>query len=126
MADLSIPTDYPLRVPQGADWPGISIPIYAADGTVRTSLAGCTATGAIRDRPGGPALFVWSTSPATGQGQITLTGGNVLFGILAAQSVLFTWRTARWQVDLIDPAAPAGQREIRAGQGPITLDPTYL
>ena len=126
MPDLSIPADYPLRVPQGADWPGIAIPIFDAAGAVRTSLAGCTALGAVRDRPGGPALFVWSTTPATGQGLITLVGGSVTFGITAAQSALFTWRSARWQVDVIDPNAAAGQQEIRAGQGPIVCDLSYL
>ena len=126
MADLSIPADFPLRVPQGADWPGVAIPIVAADGTPRTSLAGCTAHGAIRYRPGEAALFEWSTTPTTGQGLITFTGSALTFGITAAQSSAFVWRAARWQVDLLDPNAPPGQQEIRAGQGPIVLDLSYL
>lgn len=127
MADLSIPPDFPLRVPQGADWPGISIPVIDSAGVPRTSLTGCTALGRIRRRPDDELpLFTWSTTPAAGQGLITLVGGEVQFGVTAAQSALWTWQSARWQVDLIDPLAPAGMQDIRVGQGVIVLDPDYI
>lgn len=125
MADLSIPTDFALRIPVGADWPGDAIPIIGADGTPRTSLAGCTATGAIRGRPGATPFYVWSTSPAAGQGPITLVGGNLTFAVPAAHSALWTWRIARWQITLTDPSAPAGQQVIWVGRGPVEAVPTY-
>lgn len=122
-----IPLDTPLRIPQGADWAGIQIPIYDAAGVLRTSLAGCTAAGAIRGRAHlDPALFEWSTTPTAVQGLITFSGGYVIVGVTGALSSEWTFRNARWQVDLTDPSAPAGQRIIRAGQGPVIVDHSYL
>lgn len=125
MADQNIPADFALSIPVGADWPGEQIPIYGADGTPRTSLAGCTATGAIRGRPGATPYYVWSTSPGTGEGPITLVGGTLLFSVPAAHSALWTWRIARWAITLTDPNAPAGQQTIWAGRGPVEAVPSY-
>lgn len=127
VATVRVPADFELRIPQGADWAGVKIPIYDAAGALRTSLSGCTATGSIRGRAHlDPPLFVWSTSPAAGQGTITFSGGYVVVGVTGALSALWTFRNARWQVDLTDPNAPAGQRIIRAGQGPLVVDHSYL
>lgn len=122
-----IPPDTLLRIPQGADWAGIQIPIYDASGALRTSLSGCTAAGAIRGRAHlEPPLFEWSTTPSAGKGLITFSGGYVVVSVTGALSAVWTFRNARWQVDLTDPNAPMGQRVIRAGQGPLVVDHTYL
>lgn len=121
------PADTLLRIPQGADWAGVKIPIYDAAEVLRTSLSGCTAAGAIRGRAHlDPPLFVWSTSPTAGQGAITFSGGYVVISVTGALSALWTFRNARWQVDLTDPNAPVGERIIRAGQGPLIVDHSYL
>jgi hypothetical protein len=122
--DLSIPAEFAIRIPQNADWPGDTIPIYDATGAARTSLPGCTAAGAIRDKPGGTPLYLWSTSPAAGQGQITFVGGSVTFSVPAAHSALWTWRFARWLITLTDPNAPPGQQTIWVGHGPAELVPS--
>lgn len=125
MPDLSTPPETLLQIPQAADWPGISIPIAAADGTARTSLNGCTVHGSIRSTTTGPTLYTWSTTPTTGQGQVTLVGGNVVFGVPGAHSALWTFTRVRWQMDLLDPNAPAGLQNVRVGQGEVLVLPSY-
>lgn len=124
ITSTTIPPDTPLRIPKGADWAGVQIPIYDSAGVLRSSLVGCTAVGAIRPRPGDPtSLYVWSTSPSAGQGALTFSGGYLVVGVLGAHSSLFGFTVACWRVDLTDPSAPVGQRTIIAGHGPLIVEP---
>lgn len=114
---------YNLVIPQGVDWPGIDYPIVGPDGTPY-DLTGCSAHGQIRPFPmSGELFYTWSTSPTAGQGLITLTVGTstVNIRVLAAESALWTFTHAVYDVVLTNPAAPIGLRVSRIVMGSVDV-----
>lgn len=85
-----------LHIPQGATWPGLSWPLYdPADGTTLLDLTGWSARSQIRPDPDSSTVhWTWDSTPAEGEGTVTLVGGHVGLNLTDEQSELFTWRTA--------------------------------
>lgn len=111
-----------LTIEQGSDWPGLAFPIFDAEG-VPYDLTGCTARGQIRRvRDSTPALFSWDTSPAAGEGLITLANSLLTIRVLGAESSAWDWNTGRYDIFLTNPAAPVGQRTFRIADGAVYLD----
>lgn len=111
-----------LTIEQGSDWPGLAFPIFDIDGSPY-DLSGCTARGQIRRvRNSDPAFFTWSTSPATGEGLITLAGNTLTIRVLGVESAAWTWTSGRFDIYLTNPAAPVGQRIFRIADGAVYLD----
>lgn len=119
---ITLPTlGYDLLIPQGVDWPGINYPIFGADGTTY-NLAGCSARAEIRPFPDHPELyFAWSTTPATGEGLITLADGVLNLRVLAAESAAWTFTDASYDIILINPDAPVGLQRSRIAMGAVTV-----
>lgn len=108
-----------LHIPQGADWPGIAFPILDADGQA-VDLSACTAVGQIRKRPGHPdVLYSWLGMAGLGTGPIVLAGNLVTISVPGADSALWTFTAARYDVKLTNPAAPPGHRIIRVARGAV-------
>ncbi len=108
-----------LYIEQGAVWPGVAFTILQADGSPVTTLAGFSARGQVRSRPGGTALFTWDDSPAMGEGLITLVGDQMTLSATAAQTGAMTFCHALWDVELTDPTG----EPARIAQGSVTVDP---
>lgn len=114
---------YNLVIPQNADWPGVTFPILNANGSVY-DLTGCTARGEIRPSPGSNELYyAWSTSPTTGQGLITLdtTAHTLNIRVLAAESALWTFTSASYDILITNPAAATGFKISRVVMGSVTV-----
>lgn len=112
---------YDLHIEQGADWPGVGFPIFDANGTP-FDVTGCTAQGEIRLAPrAAPVLFTWDSTVDEDTGLIVLTSNLVIISTTAAQSSLWTFRTARYDVELHNPDGPPGQRDIRVAEGSVTV-----
>lgn len=118
----TLPTlGFDLLIPQGVDWPGINYPIFGADGTVY-NLAGCTARAEIRPFAGSDELyFAWSTTPAAGEGTITLADGVINIRVLAAESAPWTFTSAEYDIVLYNAAAPVGVQRSRVAMGAVTV-----
>jgi hypothetical protein len=111
-----------LTIEQGSDWPGLAFPIFDSEGAPY-DLTGCTARGQIRAAPDeDPELFTWSTSPATGDGLITLATNTLTIRVLGDESSAWSFRKARYDIYLTNPAAPVGQRTFRIADGAVYLD----
>lgn len=119
---ITLPTlGFDLLIPQGVDWPGWGFPISAADGDPY-NLTGCSARGEIRPFAGSDELYyAWSTSPASGEGLITLSGSILTIRVLAAESAPWTFTSAQYDVVLTNPAAPAGLRVSRVVMGDVAV-----
>lgn len=112
---------YNLVIPQGADWPGVAYPIVGPD-NLPYDLTGCTAKGQIRPSPGSDELYyTWSTSPAAGDGLITLSGSTLTIRVLASESALWTFTSASYDILLTNAAAPVGLRVSRVAMGSVTV-----
>jgi hypothetical protein len=114
---------YNLIIPQNADWPGVDYPIVGPDGSPY-DLTGCTAKGEIRPLPGSDELFyTWSTSPAAGEGLITLDVATSTLNIrvLAVESVSWTFTTGAYDIRLTNPAAPVGLQVSRVAMGSVIV-----
>lgn len=111
-----------LLIEQGADWPGISVPMLDKLNAPFT-VTGCTAHGQIKGhRNDTVPIFTWSSTPAAGEGLITLVGTSVAWRLLAAESELWTFTRAEYQIELHNPAGPVGDQTIRVAQGAVLLD----
>lgn len=111
-----------LTIEQGSDWPGLAFPIFDSEGAPY-DLTGCTARGQIRRiQNSDPALFTWSTTPATGEGLIALAGNILTIRVLGSESTSWDWNTGRYDIYLTNPAAPVGQRVFRIADGAVYLD----
>jgi hypothetical protein len=120
---MKLPTlEFDLLIPQGVDWPGYNYPIIGADGTTY-DFTGCSARGEIRPYPESTELyFAWSTTPATGEGLITLLAGGLLnVRTLAAETMPWRWLSAHYDIVLINPGAPVGLRESRVVMGAVEV-----
>lgn len=118
---VSTTLEYPLVIPQGADWPGINFPIIGADGSPY-DLTGCSALAQIRPLPASTELFfTWSTSPTTGQGLITLNVGASTLNIrvLATESAPWTFNRGYYDILLTNPSAPVGLQVSRVAMGAV-------
>ncbi|MCW2904215.1 MAG: hypothetical protein JWO67_6480 [Streptosporangiaceae bacterium] len=114
---------YPLDIPQGADWPGVDFPILGPNGQPY-DLTGCSAKGQIRGYPdSADTLYTWSTSPAAGQGLITLNvpASTLTIRVLAVESVLWTFPKGVYDILLTNSSAPVGQQVSRVAMGPVTV-----
>lgn len=71
-----------------------------------TSLTGWTARGQVRQAVAqATVLFEWSTAPDPGEGTILLEDSKLKLQVTPAQSSLWTWRKAVYDVELTSPAA---------------------
>lgn len=112
---------FDLLIPQGVDWPGINYPISGADGSAY-DLTGCSARGEIRPFEDHPELFfAWSTTPATGEGLISLAGSVLNIRTLAAESKPWRFVTGVYDIVLTNPAAPVGLRVSRVAMGNVSV-----
>lgn len=112
---------FDLLIPQGVDWPGYNFPITGADGAPY-NVTGCSARGEIRPHPDSDELyFAWSTTPAPGEGLITLTAGVLNLRTLAAETAPWRWLSAAYDVVLFNPDAPVGLRESRVVMGAVEI-----
>lgn len=113
--------EYDLAIPQDSDWAGVAFPILNPNGTPY-DLTGCSALGQIRPSPGSDELYYsWSTSPASGQGLITLDvpSSTLTIRVLAAESALWTFTDASYDIVLINTAAPLGMQKPRVVMGHV-------
>jgi hypothetical protein len=112
-----------LHIEQGADWPGIAFPILD-DNNEPVDLSGCSALGQIRKTARDPeVLFAWSTAPVFGGGVVVFNGNLVAISVLGTSSTLWTFTAARYDLELHNPNAPLGQRDIRVASGAVYLSP---
>jgi len=112
-----------LHIEQGADWPGIAFPILD-DNNEPVDLTGCSALGQIRKTARDPVvLFSWASFPPSGQGLVVMTGNLVAITVLGTASSLWTFTSARYDLELHNPNAPIGQRDIRVASGAVYLSP---
>jgi len=109
------------QIEQDADWAGWAFHITDAAGNPMTLTSGMVGSGWIGPT-GGPAVFTWSTTPAAGQGLITLVGSTFIPTVTAAQTRLWTFGKAPHQLYLFDPAGPVGSQTIRVTRGMTYLD----
>jgi hypothetical protein len=109
------------HIEQGADWPGEQFYIVDAVGNAKILAPPMIATGSIVDPISGVTLLTWSNSPTAGQAQIVFTGNLYIPTITADLTLPWTFRTARYQLYLYDPAAPVADQTIRVGQGTVYL-----
>lgn len=111
--------DYPLVIPQGADWPGVDFPIIGPDGSPY-DLTDCTARGQIRvDPDSSVALYTWDTTPALGEGLIVLSGSTLTIRVLAAESALWTFTKGVYDILVTNPDAPTGLQLSRVAMGTV-------
>lgn len=114
---------FDLMIPQGVDWPGLNFPISGADGEPY-NLAECSARAEIRPYPWSPQLyFAWSTSPTSGQGLITLSGSVLNIRTLAVETSPWRFKSARYDIVLINLNAPVGLQVSRLVMGQVTVSP---
>lgn len=113
-----------LHIEQGADWPGIAFPILD-DNNEPVDLTGCSALGQIRKTARDPeVLFAWSTGlTVLGGGLVVFTGNLVAISVLGTASTLWTFTAARYDLELHNPNAPLGQRDIRIARGAVYVSP---
>jgi len=109
-----------LYLDQGADWPGEAFAIVDADGNPKILGPSMIATGVIADRDGAP-LFTWSNNPTIEQGLVQFQGQFFIPTVTAAQTLLWRFANAPYQLYLEDPAAPLADRKIRVGDGTLYL-----
>lgn len=109
-----------LYIDQGADWPGLGFGIVDSVGNPKTLNGSMVASGAIAGPDGAP-VFTWSNNPTSEQGLVIFQGSLFIPTVDAAHNELWTFNNARYQLYLLDPAAPVGDREIRVAQGTVYL-----
>jgi hypothetical protein len=119
---MTEPVYVDLYINQGADWPGIGLPVFTKTGAPY-DLGGCTVRGQIRRDPDDPeALFTWSTDPDEGEGAVAFDGSKVKFAVTGDQSALWGFTHARYDMFLDNPSAPEGERKLRIAKGLVFLN----
>jgi hypothetical protein len=108
-------------IEQAADWPGEAFYIIDAAGVPKQLGNPMAATGSIVDPATGQTVLTWSDTPTAGQGLVVYQGNLLIPTVSADLSRSWTFRTARYQLYLYDPAAPVGDQTIRVGSGPVYL-----
>lgn len=90
---------YDIRLNQGETY-RLSVPVLDADGNGDpAALTGTTATAQIRTHAASPVvLYEWSTA----EGNVAFNVNNIVLTVPAADSSLWTFRTARWSLELAD------------------------
>lgn len=113
---------FDMQVEQGSDWAGVSVPMFQSDGQP-LDVTGCSAKGQIKLlRSDALPVFSWSSTPGAGVGLITLTGHSVSWRLLGSESAAWAFSLAEYQIELHNPAAPVGDRDIRVAQGAVIVD----
>lgn len=88
---------YDLRINQGETFQ-LAIPVLDDNGDA-VSLSGMTARGQIRTYASSPTvLYEWSTANSN----IAFNSNNVVITVPAATSSLWGFRTAQWDLELVD------------------------
>lgn len=87
---------FDLRINQGETFE-LAVPVLDDDGAP-VSLAGFTARGQIRSHAASPTvLYEWSTA----NGNVNFDVNAVVLTVSAATSSLWTFRTGRWDLELV-------------------------
>jgi hypothetical protein len=110
----------PLTIDQGADWPGMRFWVVDAAGTPKLLGPPMVASGFIV--ADGARVFEWSSDPTPEQGRIFWLGSTLIPTCTAAQNQLWTFRVARYELYLTDPAAPPADRTIRVAAEAVYLN----
>lgn len=88
---------FDLRINQGETF-RLAVPVLDEDGEP-VALSGMSARGQIRSHAAAPtALYEWATTA----GNLALDGDDVVLTVPAAASAAWTWRTARYDLELVD------------------------
>jgi hypothetical protein len=107
------------HIEQNADWPGMAFWIVDAAGNPKSLSPSMTVDGAIVY--GGARVFEWSSTPTPEQGPVLFAGSTLIPTVLAAQSALWAFTNAPYELYLTDPAAPPADRRTRVGKGTVYL-----
>lgn len=88
-----------LRIRQGATW-SVTVPVLAADNTP-ANLSGYTSKAQVREgyAASGTPLYEWTVAA----GNMTIGVGQIVLSVPAATSAAWTWRLARWDLELTAP-----------------------
>lgn len=76
----------------------IRVPVLDADG-VPVDVTGWTAKAQVRRSEAEPVLHEWAAASAN----ITCTGTHVVLAVLAAQTSLWEWTSARVSIEVYEP-----------------------
>jgi hypothetical protein len=113
--------DKDIYLEQGADWPGEQFYMVDAAGNAKILAPPMIGSGSIVDPISGATLLTWSNAPTAGQGLIVFSGNLFIPTITKDLMTSWTFRTARYQLYLYDPAAPTADQTTRVGQGTVYL-----
>jgi hypothetical protein len=105
---------YDLRINQGETFQ-LSIPVFDSEGDPMP-VSGMIARAQVRAYANAPAvLHNWSLT----DDNIALVDNNVILKVPAAVSAAWTWRTGRWDVELVDGAGAV----TRLAEGFVIVHP---
>jgi hypothetical protein len=89
--------EFHLRINQGETFQ-LAVPVLDPNGS-NVNLSGMTARGQIRTHAASPTvLYEWST----GANNLAFSGNDVVITVPAATSSAWTWRTAQYDLELVD------------------------
>jgi hypothetical protein len=104
----------------------INLGIVDATGQIITNPSGYAIRAQIRRTRFDSVLFEWSSTPASGQGTAILNyvpgsppSSTVALILTGAESAVFPFRIAKWDVFLIDPIG----RATCLAEGDVRVDP---
>jgi len=103
-----------LVINQGEDWSYKWVVLDPVTGDPM-DISGWTAKGEIRERPGSPVLYTWTTGS-----NITLTAlGECIISVPSAASSAWTWVgiTARYDIELTNLSS----KKVRLAEGEVTV-----
>lgn len=106
---------YDLRINQGESF-RLTIPVLN-DSNNPVTVTGMTARGQIRAwDSSAPALYEWSAA----NGNLVLSITNVIILVPPAASSAWTFRSAQWDLELVDPATSTTTRLV---EGLVIVEP---
>lgn len=107
----------PLVINQGEDWswkwivkdPVTNLPL---------NLTGWSGKGEVRERPGSPVLYTWTTGGATPNMELTALG-ECIITVPNADSTAWTWGQieARYDIELLNTS----NKKIRLAEGEVIV-----